>query len=155
MDIAVTTEAAQAIGWFYAATSLSRVLAYAPQVWLVWRCMDGARSVSMITWITSAASHFAATAYGVLVIDDICFTAIGVGNFVGSAAIVWAAWVQRATIRRRSACPACPSPASTAPTAAPATVQAAVAPGPIRPADPTRTGGTAAHWQCPALPAAA
>ena len=57
MDIVITAEAVQAIGWFYAATSVLRVVAYAPQVWLVWRCVEGARSVSMITWITSAVSH--------------------------------------------------------------------------------------------------
>jgi len=155
MDSIISIESGQAIGWFYAATSFIRVAAYAPQVRLVWRCIEGARSVSLLTWGSAALSHLAATLYGLLVLGDICFTAIGLGNFVGSAAIVCAAGVQRAAIRRRSACPAYPRPASTAPTAAPATVPAAAAPGPIRPAGPTRKGGTAVHWQCRGLPAAA
>ena len=157
MDIAVSSEAALAIGWFYAATSLMRVAAYAPQVWLVWRCADGARSVSLMTWGSAALSHLAATVYGMVVVGDSCFTAIGIGNFVGSVAIVWVAGAQRAGLlsRRRSAAPAYPWLASTRRTAPLAVVPRAAAPGPIRPADPTTTDGTAAHWRCQALSAAA
>jgi hypothetical protein len=160
MDIAISSEAAQAIGWFYAATSLMRVVAYAPQVWLVWRCAEGARSVSLMTWGSAALSHLAATVYGMVVVGDGCFTAIGIGNFVGSVAIVWVAGAQRARrprlpSRRRSAAPAYPRLASTRQTAPLAVDPRAAAPGPIRPADPTTTGGTAAHWRCQGLSAAA
>ena len=155
MQIVISTEAAQAIGWFYAATSFVRVVAYAPQVWLVWRCIEGARSVSLLTWGSAASSHLAATLYGMLVMGDGCFAAIGVGNFVGSVAIVWVACVQRALSRRRSAAPAYPWLASRWPTAPLAVAPAVAAPDPTHPADPPTTGGTAGHWQCQALSAAA
>lgn len=155
MDIVITAEAVQAIGWFYAATSVLRVVAYAPQVWLVWRCVEGARSVSMITWITSAVSHLAATIYGLGVVYDFCFVAVGVGNFVGSVAVVWVACAQRGASRRRSACPACPPPASTARKVPLAVVPRQAAADPNRPANPPTTPGTAVHWQFRALPEAA
>ena len=155
MDIVISTEAAQAISWFYAATSFVRVVAYAPQVWLVWRCIEGARSVSLLTWSSAALSHLAATVYGMLIVGDGCFTAIGIGNLAGSLAIIWVAGVQRAASRRRSAFPGYLRLASTRPTAPPAVAPAAVVPDPIRQADPTRSGGTAAHWQCRGLSAAA
>jgi len=155
MDIAISTEAAQAIGWFYAVTSLFRVVSYAPQVWLVWRCIEGARAVSMVTWTSAALSHLAATLYGMLVAGDYCFTAIGVGNFVGSAAVIWVAGRQHAASRRRSAAPASLRTASTPQIAPPALVPLVAAPGPIRPADQTTSAGTARHWQCPELSAAA
>lgn len=155
MDIVISSEAAQAIGWFYAATSLVRVAAYAPQVWLVSRCIEGARSVSLLTWGSAALSHLAATLYGMLVAGDSCFTAIGIGNLAGSVAIVWIAGVQRTANRRRSAAPAYLWLASTRPTVPPAIAPAAAAPDPIRPADPTTAGGTAGRWQCQGLSAAA
>ena len=159
MDIVISTEAVQAIGWFYAATSFVRVVAYAPQVWLLWRCIEGARSVSLLTWGSAALSHLAATLYGMLILGDGCFTAIGLGNLAGSVAIVWMAVVQRAAARapsrRRSTAPAYLWLASTRPTAPPAVAPAAAAPDPIRPADPTTTGGTAGRWQCRGLSAAA
>ncbi len=168
MDIVISTEAVQAIGWFYAATSFVRVVAYAPQVWLVWRCIEGARSVSLLTWGSAALSHLAATLYGMLVVGDGCFTAIGIGNLAGSVAIVWVAGVQRAARnlrgrpsaaqvpnRRRSDAPAYPWLASTRPTVPPAVARGAVVPDPIRPVDPPTAGGTAGRWQCRGLSAAA
>ena len=155
MDIVISIEAVQAIGWFYAATSFIRVVAYVPQVWLVWRCIEGARSVSLLTWGSAALSHLAATLYGMLALGDGCFTAIGIGNLAGSVAIVWVAGVQRAASRRRSAAPGYLWLASTRPTAPPAVAPGVAAPGPIRPADPTTRGGTAGRWQCQRLSAAA
>lgn len=147
MDMSITAQAAETIGWLYAITSALRVVAYAPQVVLVWRCVDGARSVSMLTWISSAVSHLAAAIYGVLVVADPCFTLIAVGNAVGSAAIVWVAGVRRAASRRRSAGQACRLSASKGPTALPAPALPAAGASPSRQAASTTASGMPAHWQ--------
>lgn len=41
---------AAAIGWFYLVTNSARVFAYVPQIITVWRCRDGARAISLVTW---------------------------------------------------------------------------------------------------------
>lgn len=160
MDLAITTEAAQLLGWFYAVTSALRVVAYAPQVTLVWRCRDGAPSVSLVTWISSAVSHFAATIYGLLVVADPCLCAISAGNAIGSVAIAWVATVRRvaarrAAIRTRSAVPGCLPTASTAPTGLPAAARRPAAANPSPSAAPSTTTGMPAHWQFRGQPAAA
>lgn len=91
----VSGQAAEFIGWTYAVTSLARIVAYAPQVALVRNCADGARSVSLTTWITATISHLAAAVYGVTVMPDPWLTAIGVGNAAGSGAIVVFALARR------------------------------------------------------------
>jgi hypothetical protein len=107
MEIDIAPQTIQAIGWFYALTSALRVVAYAPQVALIWRCPEGGRSVSMVTWVASTLSHVAATVYGAAVVADPCLTAIAVGNTAGSLAIVWVALLRRGqasrTVTRRSA----------------------------------------------------
>ena len=95
MELDIAPQTIQAIGWFYALTSALRVVAYAPQVALIWRCPEGGRSVSMVTWVASTLSHVTATVYGVAVVADPCLTASAVGNTAGSVAIVWVALVRR------------------------------------------------------------
>ena len=98
MDFSSTTQAAEAIGWFYALSSASRIAAYAPQVALIRRCPEGARSVSLITWGSATLSHLAALAYGLLIVNDLGVAAIGAGNLIGCAAILGAARQRRGSV---------------------------------------------------------
>lgn len=95
MDITLTNHTADAIGWFYLLSSGSRILAYGPQIALIRRSRDGARSVSMITWVSATISQLAAVSYGVLVTADPCFTAVAAGNLLGCSAIVGLAAARR------------------------------------------------------------
>jgi hypothetical protein len=151
MEIDIAPQTIQAIGWFYALTSALRVVAYAPQVALVWRCPEGGRSVSLVTWVASALSHAAGVIYGVAVVADPCLTAIAVGNTAGSLAIVWVALVRRGSTRgallsrMRSVARAMRPRASTAAIRRPAGGRQPVAPSPSRPGGFATAAGTAAH----------
>ncbi|MBS0428869.1 MAG: hypothetical protein JSR41_16440 [Proteobacteria bacterium] len=71
------------IAWAYLLTNAVRVFTYIPQILAVWKCRDGARSVSLLTWGSWVLSHVAATAYGVLVVKDALFLLITLINFAG------------------------------------------------------------------------
>lgn len=93
------------IAWAYLVSNGTRVLTYVPQIMAVWRCEHGARSASILTWGSWAASNLAAVLYGVLVITDGFFVAISMVNLIGCGAVTaivsWkrSKW-QRAQARR-------------------------------------------------------
>ena len=76
-----------AIGWFYLITNSARIFTYIPQIFAVWRCQDGARAISLLTWGPWVVSHLAAIAYGVLVVHDVFFVVISAINLSGCAAV--------------------------------------------------------------------
>ncbi len=78
---------AAAIGWFYLATNSARVLTYVPQIVAVWRCTDGARAISLLTWGSWMIANVTAVAYGVLVVHDEFFVAISAINLTGCSAV--------------------------------------------------------------------
>ena len=71
------------IGWAYVLVNAGRVLSYLPQIVAVWRCSDGARSISLLTWSYWACSHLTASLYA----------GIGalVGGLWGEPACLWLA----------------------------------------------------------------
>lgn len=75
------------IGWLYLLTNAARVLTYIPQIVVVWRCTDGAISVSLLTWGSWVLSNVTATVYAVLVVRDAFFVAISLVNLFGCAAV--------------------------------------------------------------------
>ena len=88
------------IAWGYLLVNATRVLTYVPQVMAVWRCTDGARSVSLLTWGSWTLSHVMAVLYGLLVVVDGFFVAISLVNLVGCAAIAGIAMRRRGQWRR-------------------------------------------------------
>ncbi len=86
---------AAAIGWFYLVTNSARVFTYIPQIIAVWRCRDGARAISLITWYSWAVSHAAAMTYGALVVHDGFFFVISAINFACSSAVATIATQRR------------------------------------------------------------
>lgn len=113
MGIPMTAQAVEALYWFYAFTSLTRLLAYVPQVLLLTRSSEAAASASMLTWASSTVSHFAAATYAVLVVADFSVAAIAAGYMIGSAAVVRVAVRHTPASRTRSADLACRLRAST------------------------------------------
>ena len=82
-----------AIGWLYLLTNATRVVTYIPQIVVVWRCSDGALSVSLLTWGSWVLSNLTATLYGALVVQDVFFVAISLVNLAGCGAVASiAAW---------------------------------------------------------------
>jgi hypothetical protein len=87
------------IGWLYLLTNAARVLTYIPQIVVVWRCTDGAASVSLLTWGSWVLSNVTATVYAVLVVRDALFVAISLVNLLGCAAVAVIAARRRAQWR--------------------------------------------------------
>lgn len=87
------------IGWLYLLTNAARVLTYIPQIVVVWRCTDGAVSVSLLTWGSWVLSNVTATVYAVLVVRDAFFVAISLVNLLGCAAVAVIAARRRAQWR--------------------------------------------------------
>jgi uncharacterized protein with PQ loop repeat len=78
---------ASTIAWLYLVTNAARIVTYLPQILAVWRCRDGARAVSLLTWGSWVLSHVTALCYGVLVMRDGFFTTISTVNLLGCAAV--------------------------------------------------------------------
>ncbi|MBC7680993.1 MAG: hypothetical protein H7172_01555 [Ferruginibacter sp.] len=83
------------IAWLYVVTNATRVVTYVPQIVVVWRCTDGAPSVSLLTWGSWVLSQVSALFYGVLVVHDLPFVLISVINLLGCACVTGI------TLRRR------------------------------------------------------
>jgi hypothetical protein len=88
------------IAWAYLITNAVRVFSYVPQIVTVWRCRDGARSLSLWTWGLWTASHVTAALYGTLVVHDVFFVAISLVNLVGCGAVTMIVSKRRIAARR-------------------------------------------------------
>jgi hypothetical protein len=90
-----------AIAWLYLVTNATRLVTYLPQIVVVWRCTDGARSVSVLTWGSWVLSQATAVLYGALVLHDLAFVLISLINLVGCACVTVIALRRRAQWKRR------------------------------------------------------
>ncbi|MEO9067664.1 MAG: hypothetical protein ABI281_06015 [Caldimonas sp.] len=97
-----------AIAWFYLVTNSLRGFTYLPQIVVVWRSKDGARSLSLLTWSAWLVAHIAAVLYG-LVLRDAFFTGISLINFVGCSTVVGIAGSRRRQSNRLKRDGAAPS----------------------------------------------
>lgn len=88
------------IAWLYLLTNATRVVTYLPQIIVVWRCRDGARSVSLLTWGSWVLSQAFALLYGMLVVHDLPFVLISAINFLGCAAVTVVAMRRRMQWKR-------------------------------------------------------
>ncbi len=76
-----------AVAWSYLATNSLRVITYVPQIVAAWRCTDGARAISLLTWGSWTVSHFTGLAYGALVLHDVFFVVITLINLLGCGSV--------------------------------------------------------------------
>lgn len=88
------------IAWLYLITNATRLVTYLPQIVVVWRCTDGARSVSVLTWGSWVLSQGTAMVYGGLVLRDLPFVLISAINFVGCGCVTVIALRRRAQWKR-------------------------------------------------------
>jgi uncharacterized protein with PQ loop repeat len=91
------------IGWAYVLANTGRVLSYLPQIATVWRCSDGARSISLLTWTYWAFSHLTASLYAGIVIDDWKLLAVSLGNLASCTTVVLLTAMRRRRFRRQTA----------------------------------------------------
>ena len=89
------------IALVYVVTNAACAFTYLPQIVAVWRCRDGARSISLVTCTSWLVSHAAAVAYGLLVIHDRLFVSISLLNFCGCGAVTLIAAQRRGLLRWR------------------------------------------------------
>jgi hypothetical protein len=75
------------IGWLYLLTNATRVVNYIPQIVAVWRCTDGALSMSLLTRGSWVLSNLTAKVYDALVVRDTFFVFISLVNLAGCAAV--------------------------------------------------------------------
>jgi hypothetical protein len=90
-----------AVAWLYLLTNATRVVTYVPQIVVVWRCADGALSVSLLTWGSWVLSQLTALFYGVLVVHDWPFVLISLINLLGCACVTGIAMRRRAQWKRK------------------------------------------------------
>ncbi|VTU39327.1 hypothetical protein [Variovorax sp. PBL-E5] len=89
------------IAWIYLVSNSTRVFSYLPQILAIWRCRDGARSISLWSWTSWSISHVTAGLYGMVVAHDAYLVLISVLNLVGCAAVTLVAARRRGLLRGR------------------------------------------------------
>ena len=70
------------VTWAFFAANGGRILAYIPQLHAAWKCENGAKSVSRMTWGYFAFAHLTGILYGLLVIHNQQMALVFGGNFV-------------------------------------------------------------------------
>jgi uncharacterized protein with PQ loop repeat len=70
------------VTWAFFAANGGRILAYIPQLVAAWRCDNGAKSVSRMTWSYFAVAHLTGILYGLLVIHNQHMALVFAGNFL-------------------------------------------------------------------------
>lgn len=75
------------VSWLYLSTNSARAVTYLPQVVAVWRCTDGARAISLLTWSSWVLANLTAVMYGIWVVRDVFFVAISAINLVFCATV--------------------------------------------------------------------
>ena len=70
------------VTWAFFAANGGRIVAYIPQLIAAWKCENGAKSVSRMTWGYFAFAHLTGILYGLLVIDNQQMALVFGGNFV-------------------------------------------------------------------------
>jgi hypothetical protein len=91
------------VGWAYVLANTGRVLSYLPQIATVWRCGDGARSISLLTWSYWAFSHLTACLYAGMAMHDGKLLAVSLGNLACCSTVVLLTTLRRRRYHRRSA----------------------------------------------------
>jgi uncharacterized protein with PQ loop repeat len=70
------------VTWVFFAANGGRIVAYIPQVVAAWKCENGAKSVSRMTWGYFAFAHMTGILYGLIVIHNTQMALVFAGNFV-------------------------------------------------------------------------
>lgn len=70
----------EVISWVFVVANGGRILAYIPQLVAAWKCENGAKSVSRLTWGYFAFAHLTGVLYGLLVIHDLQMALVFCGN---------------------------------------------------------------------------
>jgi uncharacterized protein with PQ loop repeat len=91
------------VGWAYVLANTGRVLSYLPQIATVWRCRDGAKSISLLTWSYWAFSHLTACLYAGIAVHDGKLLAVSLGNLACCSTVVVLTTLCRRRLQREKA----------------------------------------------------
>ena len=86
----------------FALLNTARLLGYFPQIVRVHRDTNGARTVSLFTWLLFSAANIATASYAMIVADNIAMAAIFALNTIGCLTIIGLTMWRRAGRRRAS-----------------------------------------------------
>ena len=86
----------------FALLNTARLLGYFPQIVRVHRDTNGARAVSLFTWLLFSAANIATASYAMIVADNIAMAAIFALNTIGCLTIIGLTMWRRAGRRRAS-----------------------------------------------------
>jgi len=84
----------------YAVSGSALVLAYVPQFVTVWKCRDGARGVSLVTWGAWCAAAVVSFLYACCVVQDRSYGMVTGGSAIGCFAVTGLATLKRVRHRR-------------------------------------------------------
>ena len=87
------------IVWFYVISNALRAFTYIPQIMVVWRSQDGAKSLSLLTWSSWLVANVAAVIYGASV-QDAFLVFISLINLTGCGTVTAIVVHRRLALRR-------------------------------------------------------
>ncbi|HEX6267147.1 MAG TPA: hypothetical protein VFZ81_09655, partial [Burkholderiales bacterium] len=93
--------AADVLRTLYAVSGSALVLAYVPQILAVWRCRQGAASVSLVTWSAWSVASTISFLYAVWVVRDWSYGLVTLGSALGCYAVTALSVLKR--LRHRQA----------------------------------------------------
>jgi uncharacterized protein with PQ loop repeat len=94
------------IAWAFFIANGGRILAYIPQLVAAWKCENGAKSVSRMTWSYFAFAHLTGILYGQLVIHNSQMALVFTGNFLVCCLLVGiVSWKKHTYAMRRGHAP--------------------------------------------------
>jgi uncharacterized protein with PQ loop repeat len=85
----------------YAVNGAAAVLLYLPQIAKAWKDRDHALSLSLLSFGGWSVGSLITALYAFLYVRDLMFTAISIGNMIGSGAVFVIASASRVRTRRR------------------------------------------------------
>lgn len=85
----------QLITSLYSITGGALVLYYIPQIIAIYRDKNGASAISVHTWVMWTLYALFSVLYAVVVVHELPFTLVSIGNLIGSA------WVLFLTLYKR------------------------------------------------------
>jgi uncharacterized protein with PQ loop repeat len=88
--------------WLFLIANAGRVLAYMPQIAAAWKCQNGAKSVSLLTWSYFTFAHLTALMYSLVVLQDSKSAWVFAGNLSFTGVLVALLAFKRMQHRRRT-----------------------------------------------------
>lgn len=84
----------------YSISGVCIVGAYVPQAISAWKSKTGAKDVSILTWAMWCVTSTISTLYSMIIVNDLPYILVSLGNLLGCAAVVGFAGFRRLQMQR-------------------------------------------------------